>query len=408
MTVSSWRATSIQMRSERATQAPDDVAARSVLKRNTERLIGLINRACDSDTPPDLVVFPEFALQGPPLGMNVRDWIRRACSSIPGPLTEPLQELAAQRGIFIAGNLFESPPEWPGRYFNSSFLIDRSGDVILNYRRVNTAAFPSVHDFMSDYLEATPRDQVFPVVDTELGRLCLIPCGEINVPEVARVMMMQGAEVILHPTNSKFTAGQEAAKLSRVAENMTYLISANVAGPIGFSPDNTEPGGRSHILDHHGSTLAFQEDAEESVAVTAMIDIRGAAAATGGPTPASATRCCVPVTRWYVPYYSGARFYPPNHFLDAPMADTADTRAAIDISRANMERASILQPLEPHLKGTGAGACRTLGACDDHCRRERTAVPRRPGHADGRLLPSVLDARLPVLGAEKGRAIRCG
>jgi len=346
MAIRPWRATSIQMRSERASQAPSDAAAAIVIQRNLDRLLGLIEQACASEQKPDLVVFPEFAMQGPPLHMAVGEWIARACSSIPGPLTTPLQELAKREKIFIAGNMFEAPPEWRGRYFNSSFLIDPSGEIILNYRRVNTAAFPSVHDFMTDYMQATPQEQVFPVVDTALGRLALIPCGEINVPEVARVMMMQGAEVILHPTNSKRTDAQEAAKLSRVAENMTYLVSANVAGPIGFSPDNSVPGGRSHIIDHHGNTLAFQEDAEESIAVSAMIDIealrRDRRTDTGLSNPLLRARY-----EMYVPYYSSARFYPANHFLAVPMADTAETKAAIATARSNMEQARILSPLPP-------------------------------------------------------------
>ncbi|MGV3491970.1 MAG: nitrilase-related carbon-nitrogen hydrolase [Devosia sp.] len=344
MAIRPWRATSIQMRSERASQAPDDATAKAVIQRNTDRLISLIEQACDSDEKPDLVVFPEFAMQGPPLHMGVGEWIERACSPIPGPLTAPLQKLAKERGIFICGNMFEAPTEWPGRYFNSSFIIDRTGEVILNYRRLNTAAFPSVHDFMSAYLAVTPKEQQFPVVDTELGRLCVIPCGEITIPEVARVMMMQGAEVILHPTNSKFSERQEAAKLCRATENMTYLISGNVAEYIGFSPDNTILGGRSHILDHHGNTLAFQESATESIGVTAMIDIeqlrRDRRTDTGLDNTLLRARY-----EMYVPFYDAARFYPPNYFLDAPMANVAETKAAIAISRANMERAGILEPL---------------------------------------------------------------
>jgi predicted amidohydrolase len=332
------------MRSERASQAPDRAAAAAVIQRNVNRLVGLIETACDSEQPPQLVVFPEFAMQGPPLKLQVGEWIERACSSIPGPLTAPLQAVARKRGIFIAGNLFEAPPEWPGRYFNSSFLIDPRGEIILTYRRLNTAAFPSVHDFLDSYMAVTPQERWFPVVDTELGRLCVIPCGEINIPEVARVMMMQGAEVILHPTNSKYTARQEAAKLSRVTENMTYLVSANVADWIGFSPDNTEPGGRSHILDHRGNTLSYQDDPAESVTVTAMIDIerlrRDRRTDTGLDNPLLRARY-----EMYGPFYQAARFYPPNHFLSTPMVDVAETKAAIEIARKNMERAGILQPL---------------------------------------------------------------
>ncbi|MDM9627507.1 nitrilase-related carbon-nitrogen hydrolase [Rhizobium sp. S152] len=344
MAVKPWRATSIQMLSERATQAPDNEAARVVIQRNLDRLLGLIEQACASSEKPDLVVFPEFALQGPPLSMTVGPWIERACSTIPGPLTEPLQALAKREGIFIAGNMFEAPSEWPGRYFNSSFLIGRDGEIVVNYRRVNTAAFPSVHDFMSDYLDATPEDQVFPIADTELGRLALIPCGEINVPEVARCYMMQGAEVILHPTNSKFTTGQEAAKVSRAAENMCYLISANVAGPIGFSPDNSIVGGRSHILDHFGDTIAFEEGAEEGVGVSGIIDIEklrlDRRTDTGTHNPLLRARF-----EMYRPYYQQAAFYPPDHFRDTPMADAAETKAAVDIARTNLERARVLEPL---------------------------------------------------------------
>lgn len=346
MPIAPWRATSIQMRSERATQATDNTEAKAVLARNTERLLGLITQACESKSRPDLVVFPEFALQGPPLGMPVPQWIERACSSIPGPLTRPLQELARKLGIYIAGNLFEAPPEWPGRYFNSSFVIDRKGEVILTYRRINTAAFPSPHDFMTDYLAATPREKVFPVADTELGRLAVIACGEINVPEVARVMMMQGAEVILHPTNSKYSVSQEAAKIARAAENMCYLVSANVAGPIGFSPDNKIMGGRSHILDHHGDTIAFQEGAEESVSVTGLIDIEKLRAErradTGVHNPLLRARF-----EMYRPYYDTAAFYPADHFLEVPMKDEAETKSAVAIARANLERAGVLVSERP-------------------------------------------------------------
>lgn len=347
MPISPWRATSIQMLSERACQAADNTEARAVIGRNAERLAGLITEACESDTPPDLVVFPEFAMQGPPLGMSVPDWIERACSSIPGPLTEGLQEVAARHGVFIAGNLFEAPPEWPGRYFNSSFLIDRKGEVILNYRRINTAAFPSPHDFMDDYLAATPREKVFPVVDTELGHLTVISCGEITVPEVSRIFMMQGAEVILHPTNSKYSVGQEAAKIARASENMCYLISANVAGPIGFSPDNTIMGGRSHILDHHGNTIAFEDDPAQTIGVTGLIDIEklraDRRADTGIDNPLLRARF-----EMYGTYYDAAHFYPANHFLDAPMTEATETRAAVDIARANLERAGVLEP-QPQL-----------------------------------------------------------
>jgi len=344
MPIQPWRATCIQMQSERASQAPNAAAARQVIRRNQLRLVGLIEQALAEPDRPDLVVFPEFGLTGPPLGMQVADWIARACDTMDGWITEPLRIMAKRARIYIAGNMFEAPAEWPGRYFNSSFIIGPEGKVILNYRRVNVAAFPSVHDFMTDYLRVTPQEQVFPVADTPLGKLCVIACGEITVPEVARCMMMQGAEVIIHPTNSRYAPAQEAAKLARVAENMSYMISANVAGAIGFSPDGTHQGGRSHIISHMGETLAFREEADESIAVTALVDIeklrRDRRIDIGLDNPHLRARY-----EMYLPFYAAARFYPPDYYLNAPMTHASQCQGAIAIARANMERAGILQPL---------------------------------------------------------------
>ena len=265
---------------------------------------------------------PEFALQGPPHGLPVADWIERACCTIPGPITEPFQKFAQQHRIYIGGHQFDCDPEWPGRYFNTCFLIAPSGDVILRYRRINTAAFPSPHDFMDAYLARHSMAEVFPVADTELGRIAMIPCGEINVPEVARVYMMQGAEVILHPTNSPRRPAQEAAKVVRAAENMVYLISANVADGIGFSFDGSIPGGRSHIIDFLGRTVAYEDGNRETVSVSGLIDVEELRAArkkdTGTANPLLRARW-----EMYRPFFAAASFYPPNQFLETPMVDGA-------------------------------------------------------------------------------------
>src|SRR6266511_1738919 len=211
MTIQPWRATCIQTRSKLAVKATDRTGAWATINENIARVIGLIEAATRRPNPANLVVLPEFSLQGPPHGLPAAEWIEKACCPVPGPITEPLQKLASERRIYIGAHQFESDPEWPGRYFNTSFLIDPTGAVILRYRRVNTAAFPSPHDFMDAYLARYSMAEIFPVADTELGRLALIPCGEINVPEVARVLMMQGAEVILHSTNSPRRPAPEAS-----------------------------------------------------------------------------------------------------------------------------------------------------------------------------------------------------
>ena len=337
-----WRATCIQMKSRRAVPAADRSSAWSIIEDNLRRGIGLIEAACASDDPPKLVVVPEFAFSGPPQGGLVQAWIEKACCAIPGPITAPLQALAGKLSIYIAGNQFESDPLWPGRYFNSCFLIDPQGEVILRFRRINTAAFPSPHDFMDAYLAHYGAEKTFPVVETELGRLAMIACGEIAVPEVARVLMMRGAEVILHPTNEPKSPSQEAAKVARAAENMVYVVSANVAGGIGFSADGSELGGRSQIIDFRGDTLAFDAGTGESTSVSAVIDMEALRDARRDLGMSNTLLR----TRWemYREFYQGIAVYPPNHFLDQPMRESALPMAPAEAALANLMRVGVVVP----------------------------------------------------------------
>jgi predicted amidohydrolase len=341
MAIAPWRATCIQTVSKLAVKGSDRAAAWSIIEANISNALRLITQAIEAEAPAKLVVMPEFALQGPPHGMPVRQWVDLACCTIPGPITEPFQKFAQDHRIYIGGHQFDCDPEWPGRYFNTCFLIGPSGDVILRYRRINTAAFPSPHDFMDAYLARHSMAEVFPVAITELGRIAMIPCGEINVPEVARVYMMQGAEIILHPTNSPRRPAQEAAKIVRAAENMVYVISANVAGSIGFSYDGSIPGGRSHILDYLGRTLAYEDGNDETVKVSGMIDLTELRAArkkdTGTANPLLRARW-----EMYRPFFANASFYPPNQFLETPMVDNDSAKPVLAASLQNMAKAGVI------------------------------------------------------------------
>lgn len=339
MTIAPWRATCVQMTSDLAVSAATPEAAWAIIRRNLATGVRMIE-AAQRHAPAQLYVTPEFAFQGAPQSMPVARWIEQACCELPGPISEPLQKLAARLGVYIGGNQFESVAQWPGRYFNTSFLIDPRGEVILRYRRLTTAAFPSPHDFMDEYLAQTAPEQVFPVVDTPLGRLAMIPCSEIAVPEVARVMMMQGAEVILHPTNSRKIPAEDAAKIARCSENKCYLISANVAGPIGFSQDRTELGGRSRIHDFHGRLLAYHEPSDATTNVSASIDIealRSDRSEDDGPSGLLRSRW-----EMYRPFFAKASFYPANGFLHEPMGAVSETARLLDGARQNMRQAGIV------------------------------------------------------------------
>jgi predicted amidohydrolase len=348
MAIEPWRATCIQMYSTAASDAANRKEAWEIIEGNVSRAISAIEFACASASPPKLVVLPEFAFQGPPRATPVSAWIERACTTIPGVITDRFAALARRLNIYIAGNHFEVDPRWPDRFFNSCFLLNPKGEVILRYRRINTATWTSPHDILDEYREAYGEEGLFPVADTELGRLAILPCGEITVPELSRVFMMRGAEVIIHPSNEPISMRSQAAKICRAAENMVYLISTNVAGSIGFSASGEETGGHSQIVDFTGKVLAVEKEAIESIDVSAMIDIdalRQIRRETGMSN-------VLLRSRWhmYASYFGSAEFYPANGLVGTPLETGSEVTPVLKEAITNLMRAGIILPAEVDLR----------------------------------------------------------
>jgi predicted amidohydrolase len=345
-----WRATCIQMPSRVARTASSRAEAWAIISGNIERGLALIDRCVQAGTPPRLVMLPEFAFQGPPRGESVDEWISKACSPVPGEITEPFQAKAAEHGIYIGGNQFEVDPEWPHRHFNTSWLIDPRGELVLRYRRIHTAQWVSPHDLLDAYLDRYGLEGLFPVADTELGRVGMLACGEILVPESARVLMLRGAEILLHPTNEPYSEGEEAAKVVTAAANMMYVVSANVAGPIGFSdgepmnardPVSGAPvqGGHSRIVSFSGTTLSLIEGPEESISASAVLDVEALRAARRDRSMSNQ----ILRTRFEVfrPFYDSAEFWPANAFLDEPMLHWSATERVAEAAVANLIRRGV-------------------------------------------------------------------
>ena len=336
-----WRATCIQMPSRTARQASTRREAWGIIDGNLRCAIKLINQAMNADPAPALVVLPEFAFQGPPKVESVAEWLEKACYPVPGPITEPLQELARSVGVHIGGNQFESDPEWPDRFFNTSFLIDPDGEVVLRYRRIHTAQWVSPHDFLDDYLARYREEGLWPVVETSLGRVAMLACGEIMVPEASRLLMLRGAEILVHPTNEPVSEAEGAGKVAAAASNMLYVVSANVAGPIGFS--SGEPpitGGSSRIVDFRGNTLSLEDSPAETVGVSAMIDTGALRAARSENTMANALlRIRVEA---FSEMFRGVVLYPANSFLDSPMKHWRDTSGPAGRSLTNLDTLGVI------------------------------------------------------------------
>ena len=113
---------------------------------------------------------------------------------IPGPSTNMFGELAREYGVVIVTSLFERRA--PGLYHNTAVVIERDGTIAGKYRKMHIPDDPAYYE----KFYFTPGDLGFKPVETSLGRLGVMVCWDQWYPEAARLMALQGAEILIYPT----------------------------------------------------------------------------------------------------------------------------------------------------------------------------------------------------------------
>ncbi len=216
-----------------------------------------------------LVVLPEYFLTSYPQGESIEHWRQKGCIDPDGKEYEALGHIASDNDIYLSGNVYETDPHFPTLYFQTSFLLGDTGDVLIRYRRLVSMFAPTPYDVLDRYLDAYGEDSLFPVADTPLGRLGMVASEEILFPEITRALALKGAEVICHSSSevaSPMLTPKNAAKVARAAENHIYVVSANSAGIKGIDLPNQSVDRGSKIIDYCGRVLAEAASGESIVA----------------------------------------------------------------------------------------------------------------------------------------------
>ncbi|GAA0708482.1 hypothetical protein Drose_13210 [Dactylosporangium roseum] len=222
-----------------------------------------------------LVVLPEYALTGFPMGDPIEVWAEKAALDPDGPEYDRLAGVAERHRVFLTVNAYETDKHYPGLYFQGSVVFAPGGNVVLRYRRLHSLYTPSPYDVWDSYLDRYGLDAVFPVARTDIGNLAAIASEEILYPELARALALRGAEIFLHSTSeatSPELTPKEFARRSRAVENLAVVVSANSAGISGIPLSGDSTNGHSEIVDHLGRSLARAASGESLVAA-AEVDV---------------------------------------------------------------------------------------------------------------------------------------
>jgi predicted amidohydrolase len=192
---------------------------------DTDANLATIAELASAATGAELLVLPELAVTGPVLSAEEAGQLAEAP---PGEIVEALQAIAGDAGRTLIAGLIERG--YDGRLFNSAVVVDGSG--LLGIAR-------KIHLTADDRLWAAEGDLGLVTIDLPIGRVGLLIGHDATVPEAARVLAIEGADLIAVPALTDWpphiAAGGDPDRFNlwrqRARENKSYLAVANGAAP---------------------------------------------------------------------------------------------------------------------------------------------------------------------------------
>lgn len=253
-------------------------------RTNVTRLCKMLDEAADNGA--DIVVFTEIALTTffprhfAENRAEMDDWFER---EMPNAVTQPLFDMAKRRGVGFYLGYGELTPE--GQHFNTSILVDKSGNIVGKYRKIH---LPGHDEFDSDrkfqHLEKRyflPGNLGFPVWNTMGGNMGMCICNDRRWPETFRLMGLQGVELVMLGYNTPSENSQDSSetieqrkfhnRLSLQAgayQNSTFVAASAKSG----TEDGHHMFAESCIISPTGEIIAMAKGEDDEV-IIAEIDL---------------------------------------------------------------------------------------------------------------------------------------
>ncbi len=200
---------------------------------------------------------------------------------VPGPTTDTLGALAQELGIVIVASVFERRAA--GLYHNTAVVLDSDGRIAGSYRKMHIPDDPGFYE----KFYFTPGDLGFQPINTSVGRLGVLVCWDQWYPEAARLMALNGAELLLYPTAIGWDPRDSDAEKSRQRDAWITIQRAHavanglpvlVCNRAGHEPDPAAASdgiqfwGASFIAGPQGEILA-ESGTEAPAILVADIDL---------------------------------------------------------------------------------------------------------------------------------------
>jgi N-carbamoylputrescine amidase len=200
---------------------------------------------------------------------------------IPGPSTALFGELAKCYGVVIVTSLFERRAA--GLYHNTAVVLEKDGTICGKYRKMHIPDDPGYYE----KFYFTPGDLGFHPIDTSVGRLGVMVCWDQWYPEAARLMALQGADLLIYPTAIGYESSDtpEEQQRQRIAWQTVQRGHAVANGlpvvtvnRVGYEPD---PSGQTNGIQFWGTSfvagpqgeLIYEASTDDEESIIVEIDL---------------------------------------------------------------------------------------------------------------------------------------
>ena len=195
---------------------------------------------------------------------------------IPGPSTAFFSEIAAANNVVIVTSLFEKRAA--GLYHNTSVVIEKDGSIAGKYRKMHIPDDPAYYE----KFYFTPGDLGFTPIQTSLGNLGILVCWDQWYPEAARLMALNGAELLIYPTAIGYESSDAEEEKQRQREAWTTVqrghavangLPVIAVNRVGFEPDPSQQTqgitfwGSSFVAGSQGEFIYRASETEEECTI---------------------------------------------------------------------------------------------------------------------------------------------
>jgi len=193
-----------------------------------------------------------------------------AAESVPGPTTEIMQAYAKKYGMVIVVPLYER--EQAGVYYNTAAVIDADGKYLGKYRKNH---IPQCNPGFWEKFYFKPGNLGYPVFKTQFAKIGVYICYDRHFPEGARILGLNGAEIVLNPSATVAGLSQylwEIEQRAHAVANGYFVGAINRVGNEAWNIGKFY--GTSYFVDPRGNFLAKgSEDQSELIIADMNLDM---------------------------------------------------------------------------------------------------------------------------------------